>query len=809
MAGLLITFLLCICLSSCTTEHTLYVAPDGNDNWSGSIRHPNAKNDNGPLATLTGAQDKIRNLKAEGELDKPVNVIIADGKYAMSEPLQLTDADSGTDTCMITYRAAEEAAPIFSGGKIIRGFTSDTNGLWTVRIPEVAEGKWYFEQLFVNGRRALRARTPNEGNFFKIVNIHQKVISDSEATQNITAKPGDIDALFKLSNQELSDVSLVVYHKWDNTRRFVESVDPKTNSIFSRGKKMKPWNPWKNNNRYHLENYLAALDTPGEWFLSRDGMLYYKPQEGEQIDSTEIIAPILSRFISLRGGEVPVSNIRFEGLSFNYAHKLMNRPNFPPQQAANSLEAVVMADNAENIQIENCSFNHFDRYAVWFRRGCKNNIVRKCLIHDVGAGGVRLGNTQMPKDISEQTSHNICDNNIIYSGGHIYPSAVGVWIGHSSDNQVTHNEIGDFKYTGISVGWRWGYAHSPAKNNKIEFNHIYHIGQKLLSDMGAVYLLGPSEGTRVSNNVIHDVYSYSYGGWGLYTDEGSSGITMENNLVYNVKSGGFHQHYGRDNVIRNNIFAFAQKHQLQATRVEKHKSFSFNNNIVYYREGSCLAGPWNRINIDMDNNCYWNTTGDVSLIGKTLEQWQALNRDKNSIVADPEFINPDAYDFRLNENSPTLAIGFKPFDYTQAGVYGDSTWIDKATTISENIDTQQREIAKLRGPAAKWNPTQIKDEFSIVEFDISPHIKKRGSYDIEFSYTSGLHGLDIKSAALIADDKIVSQDKHVGFAGYKTIDATYNLKLETVVAKQYILRALIKGSAGTNSSGNIHVRHIP
>ena len=666
-----------VCLSGYAMGHTFYLSPDGNDAWSGSLSRPNSDKSDGPLVTLVGARDKIRTLKSAKAIDEPVEVVVADGMYSMRQPLLLTEADSGTESCPVIYRAAKGAHPVFNGGRRITGYTKDSDGLWTVRIPEVAAGKWYFEQLFINGRRAQRARTPNEG-YFKIADVKETFNeSEKRTVQTVTAYPGDLDALFALNERQLRDVNFMVYHKWDNTRRFIYSVDQQTNTIITTGKKMKSWNPWTKDKRYHLENYRAALDVPGEWFLSREGVLYYKPLAGEKIDSVEVIAPVLERFIHLRGENDPVRQIRFDGLGFRYAQKLMGPEGFEAQQAAASVEAVVMADYAEHIRIENCSFEHFDCYGVWFRRGCKHNTIRKCFIHDFGAGGVRFGDMKMPEKEPDQTGHNICDNTIIYSGGHIYPCAVGVWIGHSGDNQITHNEIADLRYTGVSVGWRWGYAHSPAKRNKIEYNHIHHIGQGILSDMGGVYTLGPSEGTTVSNNVIHDVSSYSYGGWGLYTDEGSTGITMENNLVYNVKTGGFHQHYGKENVIRNNIFAFSRDYQVQATRVEEHLSFRFENNIVYYKQGVCLQGPWDRVNIEMDNNCYWKTAGPVVLPGKTLEKWRELGRDKNSIIADPKFKNAEKYDFRLGKDSPALKIGFRPFDYSKAGVYGDPKWVKR------------------------------------------------------------------------------------------------------------------------------------
>ncbi len=153
---------------------------------------------------------------------------------------------------------------------------------------------------------------------------------------------------------------------------------------------------------------------------------------------------------------------------------------------------------------------------------------------------------------------------------------------------------------------------------------------------------------------------------------------MENNLVYNTKTGGFHQHYGRENIIRNNIFAFSIEGQVQRTRVEEHLSFTFENNIVYWNGGTLFSGNW-QDKIVMRNNLYWDASGNpVSFAGLTLPQRQEKGQDSGSIVADPGFIDPAHYDFRLRADTPALQVGFQPFDISQAGVYGELEWIKLA-----------------------------------------------------------------------------------------------------------------------------------
>lgn len=666
----------------------LYVSVRGDDHWSGKFAKANSANTDGPFASITAAKEAIRKYKNNHVLNEQVTVFIEEGTYFLSETIELNPEDSGSERYPVKYIGKGKGV-VFIGGIPIEKWESE-NGLWVAILDKSLVDQYHFEQLYVDGLRAQRARTPNQG-FYSPKNIKETVLEKGtgsvadKAEQQVYLRDGQSDWLKSITGSEINNAVVTFYHKWDNTRKYIADVNLQDSSLTIKGKGMKPWNPINEKSLYIAENFKAALDTAGEWYLEPSGRLYYMPLKDQKMDQVSAYVPTLQQLLVINGNsEHPVSNVSFQNIAFKVSgYKLPLLGQDPVQLAAPTL-AAIMLDYAQGVNFINCEIANTGANAIWFRTGCLNSSISQSYMHDLGAGGVKVGVFEVPANRNEITRNITVDNCIIQSGGYIFPCAAGVVIFHAADNRIRHNDIGDFRYTGVSVGWVWGYKESLATGNIIEYNHIHHLGWGELSDMGGVYTLGISPGTVIRNNVIHHVFSYTYGGWGLYADEGSSNILMENNLVYLTKSTGFHQHYGENNTIRNNIFAFGKEAQIQLTRPEDHLSFRLTNNIVYFNQGDLfqknMNKSWEKTITLIDSNVYWNSANRaVTFPDGNGGAWQAKGHDLHSVIADPGFVNADKFDFRIKNRKLTDRIGFKPFDYKQAGVYGRAAWKNKAS----------------------------------------------------------------------------------------------------------------------------------
>jgi hypothetical protein len=674
----------------------IYVSPQGNDAWTGSRPNATPAGDDGPLATLAHARDVARARRAAGG-DSPaaVTIWLRGGAYYLDKTLTLTSDDSGTAQAPVTWRAMPGEQPTISGGRPISGWTAtEINGLtaWRASLPPGA-GPAEIRELWCNDQRLERTRWPHQATL--AVAHLPPGLQQGELTPGgsafgyaagdeppVDTNPAGAEAivcsLWSESHLPLSAI--------DRTARVWQAAAPATFRIAV-------------DDRYWIENLRTTLREPGSfWFDAASRTIYLIPPAGVDLNTALVIAPQLDRVVRLAGDRErgrPVEYVSLVGLQFSHCEWFFNRPALPATatqqeienafatagdrrtgfgQAAIGVPGAVEATLVRHCQWTDCRFDHLGTYGLELGRGCRDNEVRRCRFTDLGAGGVKLGEEAVRSDEIDQSADNRVSDCLVADGGNLFPGCVGIWVGQAHDNVIEHNEIRELWYTGVSFGWTWGYGPASGQRNRLENNHIHHIGAKrdgdrpLLSDMGGIYTLGDQTGTLIRNNLFHDIVGFRYGGWGIYFDEGTSHITAEHNLVYRTTHGGLHQHYGRENLVRNNIFAFGRDVQIQRSRVEPHLSFSFFDNVVLWSQGAALGGSWTELEIASDRNTWWRTDGgEFDFAGRSRAQWQAAGMDQNSKFADPRFADPQHGDFAATAASAAAFAGFQPFDLSNVG----------------------------------------------------------------------------------------------------------------------------------------------
>ncbi len=627
-----------------------------------------------PLASLAGARDAVRR-KLQAGADTDIRVLFRGGRYPLLSPVVFGLEDSAPAHHTITYEAWPDETPVFSGGRRIVNWRQLNRSTWTADVPEATGGKWRFRCLYLNDRRRTLARTPDDGTYFRIYSPDRDTPDRAFEFEegNVRNWP------------EVTEANVVALINWESCTLPIAKVDTNRDIVTLTGPVKCPPKRFDRGIRYFIENIPDAFDAPGEWILDRQaGLLSYNPVAGEDMACAVVVAPVTVQFLAVTGTvRRPVRGLHFKGLHFRHAAYVLEPTGHSDGQAAENVPAAITFSHATDCRFEQGEIACVGGYALEVAPDCRDIRIEQNELRDMGAGGikVRSGSKRI-------TIH----NNFIHDGGAVFFGGTPVLIQDSGENVVTHNEICDFNWMGICVGWSWGFQPTACHNNLIAFNHLHHLGRGVMTDIGAIYTLGISTGTVIRNNLISHVWDFSEGylACGIYPDEGSSGLLIESNIVTQTSWGGLHVHYGRDTTVRNNIFAFGRSAQIHMGRAKTkgdganwvdvtNSSMRFERNIVLYERGDLFKRD---SELTADSNLYWNTAGPVIFQdGLDLAQWKARGRDPHGVVADPLFEAASKDDFRLKPDSPALAFGFEPIDTASIGLVGAPSWVDQPKCI--------------------------------------------------------------------------------------------------------------------------------
>lgn len=716
---------------------TLYLAPYGDDSWNGLQAKPNETRTDGPLKTFDEARKRATRLRNQNMTTGTVTIVVAGGHYEFKNALGFELRDRG-----IKFVAAPGEEPIIDGSEAIAGWTeTEVHGkrCWTAEIGPTLADREVPRSLFANGERRPRSRYPKEG-WLAIEEVPDAPLEGcglfgGQASRFIV-KDGDFQADWRNRDQ----IEAVVNHLWIEERMPVLDYDAETRLLTSTHRSIFSLRnaSWMGDTpcaKFIFENVFEAMSEPGEWYLDpQEERLYYLPKEGETLENTEVRLALQTQLVRVHGdvaNNLKLQDIHFEGITFTRTDWLHNQgwgkwwdaktpeASWPERdsfrhftcnnlnsvalkpdvkfaavpQAAVDLPGAISLEAAQDCSFLNCRFQGLGLYAIDVRGGCSHLRIQGNHIEDIGGGGVKIDGADEQGNQNFRTHHIYVGDNTIRHCGQIYPSSIGIIIVHADRNVLEHNEISHQFYSAISCGWVWGYEENPTHHNTIQYNYIHDIGLGRLSDMGGIYLLGEQAGTHLRGNHIHDIRGNHYGGWGIYLDEGSSEIMVEGNLVYRTNSQCLHEHWGRANIYRDNIFALAS----QACAVFAHeehdlwynypsKGILFMRNVVL-TDGSAPFIDAQRYleanRLDSDFNLFWDVSKGKELPLWKLDPWPGIGGEtgeftfeqmqekfgleRNSRQEDPGFADPKNGNFALSADSPVHQLGIKVLDPSKCG----------------------------------------------------------------------------------------------------------------------------------------------
>ena len=571
---------ICILCSHWLLADEIWISPKGSDFNDGTRQSPKA--------TLTSALRQAREWRRteDNRIQGGITIYMEGGTYAFHEPVFIRPEDSGTKESPTIIRSVGDEKVVLSGGICINGWKKQGK-VWVADVPVFNGRPLDFRQLWVNGKKAVRARDVED---FEKMN---RICSVDEKNEILYVPAVSIRRLIdNKGNLKAKYAEMVLHQMWCVANLRIRSVEVQGDSAAIRfhqpESRIQFEHPWPrpmvttdgHNSAFYLTNARELQDVPGEWYHDIDARkVYYYPREGEKMQEAEVIVPAVETLVRVEGTlDRPVCHIRFEKITFSYTTWM--RPSekghvplqagmyltdgyrIDPKMQRNYLNhpldnqgwlgrpaAAVRVVAARQIDFERCRFEHLGSTGLDYEEAVQGGVVRGCLFRDIAGNGLLVGSfspaaheTHLPYDPADRRE--VCTqqqiNNCYFTEiGNEDWGCLAIAAGYVGDVNIEHNEISEVPYSGISLGWGWTQTVNCMRNNRVHANLIHHYA-KHMYDVAGIYTLGSQPKSYVTENCVHSIYKPGYvhdpNHWFyLYTDEGSSFITVRDNWTEGEK----------------------------------------------------------------------------------------------------------------------------------------------------------------------------------------------------------------------------------------------------------------------------------
>ena len=571
---------ICILCSHWLLAGEIWISPKGSDFNDGTRQSPKA--------TLTSALRQAREWRRteDNRIQGGITIYMEGGTYAFHEPVFIRPEDSGTKESPTIIRSVGDEKVILSGGISINGWKKQGK-VWVADVPAFNGRPLDFRQLWVNGKKAVRARDVED---FEKMN---RICSVDEKNEILYVPAVSIRRLIdNKGNLKAKYAEMVLHQMWCVANLRIRSVELAGDSAAIRfhqpESRIQFEHPWPrpmvttdgHNSAFYLTNARELQDVPGEWYHDIDARkVYYYPREGEKMQEAEVIVPAVETLVRVEGTlDRPVCHIRFEKITFSYTTWM--RPSekghvplqagmyltdgyrIDPKMQRNYLNhlldnqgwlgrsaAAVRVVAARQIDFERCRFEHLGSTGLDYEEAVQGGVVRGCLFRDIAGNGLLVGSfspaaheTHLPYNPADRRE--VCTqqqiNNCYFTEiGNEDWGCLAIAAGYVGDVNIEHNEISEVPYSGISLGWGWTQTVNCMRNNRVHANLIHHYA-KHMYDVAGIYTLGSQPKSYVTENCVHSIYKPGYvhdpNHWFyLYTDEGSSFITVRDNWTEGEK----------------------------------------------------------------------------------------------------------------------------------------------------------------------------------------------------------------------------------------------------------------------------------